>query len=405
VNIADLFINLGVKGADKTVNALAVTKKGVGDLASTSIEAKAALVGAFYALEQLTAASGHAGTEFTQFELLTGQSAQTLQTWQNAARQAGESADDLKSSFMSVQSGISNMLLNGTAPQGLAMMAKYSKDFDPTKVRDTFYMMTKGVEAIKNMSAKDLANPLMESMGFTKTFIASARSGAFDPSKMKAAEKMNHYSPGEVKNLHQADVAWMNLGDTFQKAVGHFNAKEGVNLVKQITPLVGQVLKLVEAFEKLAEKLKIFQVIGKVFEGWTSIFSLVGKGVDSVTGAVGDKAKTKELVGSVGEFFKGIPAVVGAMKDDLISKAANNPSLNIPPSEMIHTLIHGNDLSNVSKSVSPRSPAATSKVVNQHNNVQQTNHFHESKTPGKDAAHELKRQVKKVVQEIPLQAN
>src|ERR1700744_4238817 len=104
MDIGSLFLNLGIKGSEKTVGALTDVKKGLGELGSMSLEAKAGIVAAMYALEQLFATSGKAGTDLTNFNAITGESVKTLQQYQYAARQVGVSNQEVEGSFKTLQS-------------------------------------------------------------------------------------------------------------------------------------------------------------------------------------------------------------------------------------------------------------------------------------------------------------
>lgn len=279
MNIAELFVNLGIKGADKTVGALGNVKKGMGELGSTSLEAKAAILGAMYGLERMMAISGAMGTSLTNFTALTGQSAQDLQKWNFAARQAGVGAEEMTGSVKGVQNAMANMLLGKGAPEGMAAVAKAVGGIDRNKVRDTFgYMLPKLSEAMKLMSP-EMGNVVGKGFGLSEGVISAMRRGVFNPSMLAKAPA---YSDKEIGSLDKANVAWSNLGNTIEMAFGHFNAKHGVGLVTDISKTVGQVVKLAEAFEKLAEKIKLFQIIDEIFKGWGMIFGLLGDGVDKL---------------------------------------------------------------------------------------------------------------------------
>ena len=297
MNVAELFVTLGIKGADKTVGSLDSVKKGLGNVSSMSLEAKAAILGAMYALQRMTAVSGQAGTDLTNFSLLTGKSAQELQKWQYAARQAGESSEDLAGSVKGVQSAMTNMLLNGDAPKGLKEVARAAGGIDPTRIRDTFYMMDKLATAARNLPA-DVGNQFLKGFGVSDAFIASARKGVFTEETFKKAPK---YSDTEISSLDKSNIAWSNLGKKIEMAFGHFNAKHGQQIVAEISMIVTAVVKLAEAFERLAERLKVFQLIGKVFEGWAIIFDKIYGATDKVKG---NKEGAKGLLGMGGDALK-----------------------------------------------------------------------------------------------------
>lgn len=288
MNIAELFVNLGIKGADKTVGTLGSIKKGMGELGSTSIETKAAILGAMYGLERMMAISGAAGTNLTNFTALTGKSAQDLQKWQFAARQAGVGADEMAGSVKSVQNSMANMLLGKGAPEGIALLSKAVGGLDPTKYRDTFYMLTQLQKGMQLM-APEMGNMVGKSFGLSEGTIAAMRRNMFTPEMLAKAPT---YSDKEIGSLDKSNIAWSNLNNKIQMAFGHFNAKHGQGMVGDISKTVDQVFKLAEAFEKLSEKIKLFQIIDEIFKGWGLIFEAIGAGVDKLNELTG-KGSTK----------------------------------------------------------------------------------------------------------------
>jgi len=119
MEIAELFVRLGVKGASETKTALTSTKNTLGEVSTSALAAKAAIVATIYAVERLMSTSANAGNGLQQFSDLTGLSAEQLQRYQFAARQAGATNENLTSSIKGVQSAITNMLLGKGQPEAL----------------------------------------------------------------------------------------------------------------------------------------------------------------------------------------------------------------------------------------------------------------------------------------------
>lgn len=316
MNVAELFVNLGITGADKTVGALGDVKKGLGGVASMSLEAKAAILAALYGFERMMAQSGQAGTGLMNFAALTGLSAKNLQQWQYAARQAGVASEDLTGSLKGVQNSMTNMLLGKGAPEGFALV-KNAVGLDTNRLRDTFYVMQQLQKAAQALP-KDVGNNVLKSFGLSEDTIAAMRRNAFNPTNLNKAPT---YSNNEIGALDKANVAWSNLGNKVQMAFGHFNAKHGQDLVKDISKVTDSVVKLVEAFIKLSDKLKLFQKLGSVFEGWTAIFQ-------GITATINNP---KEALKTAGQIVEGVGLEIG----DAISPSkpagaqSNNSTTNI----------------------------------------------------------------------------
>jgi hypothetical protein len=283
LQIAELFVQLGIKGADKTVGALGNVKKGMSDLGSSSIETKAAILGAMYGLERMMAISGAAGTGLTNFTAFTGKSAQDLQKWQFAARQAGVGAEEMTGSVKALQNSMSNMLMGKGPPEGIALMSRALGGVKKEDYQDTFLMLKHYNDAIQKLPLIQ-GNIVGKGAGLSEGTIAAMRRNMFTPEMLSKAPT---YSGNEIGSLDKSNIAWSNLNNKMQMAFGHFNAKHGQSMVNDISKVVDQVLKLAEAFEKISEKLKLFEVINEIFKGWGLIFDTIGSGVDKLSGFLG----------------------------------------------------------------------------------------------------------------------
>lgn len=295
MEIANLFINLGIKGDSKTVGALNSVQKGMKETASLSLEAKAAIIGAMYALERLFATSGKQGTDLTNFNALLGMSTQTLQKYQYAARQVGISNDEVSGTFKKLSDISTNILLGKGAPEGMARIAQVTRmqvgelqqilsqaskgNAEPLfKVLDQYSKAEKDI-GLRNKNLKDFVSDNM---------ISGMARNAFRPEILAKAPT---YSDDEIAKLDKANIAWSNIGTKIEMAVGHFNAAHGGDLVKDFSELTDKVIKLAEALEHLAEKAKIFDLLNKVFGATTSA---VEGTADLVEGVNNLKPKTEK---------------------------------------------------------------------------------------------------------------
>lgn len=307
MKIAELFVNLGLKGADQAGKALGGIKGGLGEVKSLSLEAKAAILGVVYGLEKMMSNSAQAGTGLYNFNALTGMSTKELQQWQYAARQAGVSGEELTGSMKAVQSTMANMLMGKGAPEGLAMVAN-KVGLDPAKMRDTVYMMQQ-LQKFAQQVPQDVGNQMLKSFGLSEGTIAAMRRNMFRPDVMAKAPT---YGTGEIKQLDKVNVAWSNLGQKVQMAFGHMTAKDGMKIVGEISKMTTEILKLADALTKLADKLQIFKWVGKVFEGLAMLTNITTDQVGSLTGKIGKdgvlKGTGEHILGNLeglGEAVKG----------------------------------------------------------------------------------------------------
>ena len=285
MNIADLFVNLGIKGADKTVGALGSVKKGIGEVGSMSIEAKASILGMMYGLERMMAISGAAGTGLTNFTAFTGKSAQDLQKWQYAARQAGVGAEEMTGSVKAMQTAMSNMLMGKGAPEGIALMSGALGGINPKDYQDTFLMLKHYNDAIQKLPLIQ-GNIVGKGAGLSEGVIAAMRRGVFTPEMLAKAPT---YSDKEIGSLDNSNVAWSNLGKKIEMAFGHFNARHGQQLVGDISKIADQVFRLADALLRVGNEMGVFEKLDKVV-------GFVADALESKEGtALGEKHYEKKL--------------------------------------------------------------------------------------------------------------
>lgn len=296
MNVGEFFVSLGVKGSDKTIGALTNVKKGLGETASTAFEAKAAIVGTMYALERLFATSGAAGTGLTNFNSLLGTSTKTLQEYQFAARQMGVANEEVAGTFKGLQGLMTKTLMGEGAPKGLARIAAFTGGITPKDIEGFQKNPELLIQKLQQYALKEknvgLRNEVLKSFNISDSMISAMSRNAFRPDVFKKAPS---YGDKEIGALDRANIAWSNLGTKIEMAVGHFNAKHGGALVKDITQMTNAVMKLAEAFERIAEKTKIFTILSKVIE------SLAGV-TDTTATLIG--GSDKEKGGKIHDLFK-----------------------------------------------------------------------------------------------------
>lgn len=284
MKIADLFVDLGVTGSEKSVGAIAGMRRGMGDLSSVSLEAKAAIVGAMYALQRMFATSGQAGTSLTQFSHLIDTNTKTLQEYQYAAQQVGVSNEEMANTFLALQEKMTDTLRGKGAPEGVARIAQKTfeefGDFNPLDYqKDTAGLIQRLQAYAQKETNTGLMRTNLKSFGLSDAMIAALSQNAFRPDVFKRAPT---YSEKEIQSLAKADAAWKNLGTSIEMAFGRFNAKHGQELVADIDKIVKSVLKLAESFVQFSEKVGLFEKLTKVFEGWKMIFDLISQTIKDV---------------------------------------------------------------------------------------------------------------------------
>ena len=282
----EIFVKLGIRGADKAGKELQGVGKSLGEVKTSALALKASIVGILYGLEQLMSNSMKIGTELTNFAATTGMSAQQLQKWQYASKLAGVSAEATASSFKNVQDSMTKMALGKGAPEGMAFIEKYTK-FDRTKANDTMYVMKQLDSAYQQMRKAgvdiNIANQAVSSFGAGAMLPGFSR-GMYTEKNFAKAPK---YSEKDISNLNKTAVAWELMAMKFQMAVGKLTAKEGLPLVKDIGKAGDALIKLIDSLAKFSKQAHIFEGIGKIFEGWGYIFDGLAAAADKVAAIFG----------------------------------------------------------------------------------------------------------------------
>lgn len=330
MNIGELFVELGIKGGDKTVGTLSSIKKGLGDIRDTSFETKAAIAAAVYGLERLMSASAQTGTNLTNFEAITGLSTQTLQKWQYATQQAGGTAEELTGTVRSVQNAMTDLLLGKGNPEGLGWLERMV-GFDPKKAKDTFYVLEKLQEFAK-AAPPELAAKVIKSFGVSEGVLAAMRRNMYRDDIFARAPR---YSKGEAATLDKVNISWGNLGRQIQMALGHLNAKHGLTIINDISKAVTETGKLVDKLLLLAEALKVFEKLSTVMG---ALSSAIGTTTDVASIGLahrkGDDISDKELKNSNDAKLRILDLfanVISSMQQTTLGKAWTPTALVIDP--------------------------------------------------------------------------
>lgn len=351
MKIADLFINLGVKGEGQLTKALKTSGQGLGEVRSMALSTKLAIFAMVYGLKELMANSMQAGSDLSQFASSTGLSAENLQRWQYAARQFNVNAQEMSTSIKSVQDGMTNMLLGKGAPEGLALLSN-TVGFDPNKARDTFYVMEQIQKFVQTMPA-DVGKQLTKSFGISDGVFAAMKRNAFNPD---AFARANIYTDRQAESLRRVDVAWENLGDRIQKAIGKMNAKHGFKLISDIEKLTASLLKLSDAFVVIAEKLKLFdvmsnalQVVAGLFLGGADLVDKGNKGKGGFFSNIMDNMEKRKQTPE--EMSKAYEKIQQMMNGPATPKSGNQNNQNININQNLNFQHDGKDSKKTSNSV------------------------------------------------------
>lgn len=252
-----MYVNLGIKGADKAVGALSSVKTGLGDISSMSLEAKAGIAAVLYGLEKLVNMAGARGTSLTNFSALMGfdeKGLERLQRFQYAAHQAKISNEELNASLKGVSDTMA-MVRIGKAPESYGIVAG-KVGLDPKQ--DDFYNFLKLQEFAK-IFPKAWGRNLIKQFGVSEGVIAGMDQGVFNEKNFKAAPIL---SGAQTHALNRQDVAWGNIENRAQVSIEKIMAAHGDQLIATVDALIKALTALTNVFLDAADKLGFFKDVG-----------------------------------------------------------------------------------------------------------------------------------------------
>ncbi len=251
MKIAELFIELGIKGVDNARKRLGEVTNGLSDISSKGLATKAAILGVVYAIEQLTLNSAQAGAHFMQFEKQTGMSTDRLQRWQYMMKQGGIAAEETEQSLRSVQTTMGKMQLGQAAPSGLSWLSNMV-GFDREKAyKDTEYVMNKLREYLKKETNITRGNEVAASFGLSPGVIGELRKSLIDLEKVPQSKILSH---GTLESLNKINQAWTNLKDNYGRFQDRMVAKYSWPVIDELSRALTIVQDLVVWIEKLIKK-------------------------------------------------------------------------------------------------------------------------------------------------------
>jgi hypothetical protein len=263
--IASLLVELGVVGESGTKKALETTKVGMGELYSSSLATKAAILAVVYGLEQLMMTSAAMGTNLLNLSAISGDTTKDLQQIGWAAQQSGLSAKDAENAFVGLATRMQGLDFAGTSGgQAVSLMQSVLGNFDVDRAKKDHKYLVDEVQKYYNTAGVTLAqkNATLNDLGLgslTKAFADKS----FNPKNYASAPVL---SDATLKNLSAVQTKWLNFETHLENIIAKLTSAHGGQLVGELDKIAVALGHLVGNLDKLAEKMKVFQAIGWLFE-------------------------------------------------------------------------------------------------------------------------------------------
>lgn len=297
MKVAELFVDLGLNGANKVVGQL----KGV--LRGTMV-LKDGLLGTISALDTISKSVRDYAMELDKFETFTGKSSEDLQRMSFMATQAGVSMGELSS----VLQGFQRLKVNTQMGRGMPsafMLLGINPNTDPVQMLS---ILKSKIGSLRPEYAKMMAEELGVS---EEIFYMLAQSNV----EFEQLNEKYVLTAKERKNMVKLNAEWnkfwfmlKQIGAKIQAVGGELNVKLLKFILRAVEgagELITRFIKIIEANKNLA---KIIGIVGAVLLAVFSPWSLVLAGValilediftyfeggDSITGYIVEWAKNSE---------------------------------------------------------------------------------------------------------------
>jgi hypothetical protein len=274
----EFFVNLGIKGSEKSLDALSSVKSSFKSLTSSSLEAKAAIVAAFYELGKATSASGDFGMSIENQSVLLGVAAKTIQAYDLAASDAMGTTIDFGATMGKLQNSLSSLAYDAKGNvQGLELMVDVLSKNKTIKMPDTkeinawkdnipqftqrLAQMIMTMDKIQGPQQTSARNWLARTFQLSDSEIVAMAKGGLTPERI-AKFMGKALSDAQIKDLARNKQNMYRAVEDMTK--GFDKLMSDKTIVKGIENITSAISGLVSALEKLNGKMKIFEAMGKI---------------------------------------------------------------------------------------------------------------------------------------------
>lgn len=281
LDIAEMVVNIFVKGGDKAEKSLKDVGKGVDGIAASSLEAKAAVVALFYSLEQMLAVSGARGNQLTNMAAITGMSVEGIQDVESAFRKLGVTSEEVDSNIKGFQNTLTAIRMGGPRSGQFNQFAQ-ATGLDEKRLGDMRYMLQKANEYSK-LFAPEKVHAILGSLGFSENFIAASIRNKNNLETFSGPK----FSKGETAELDRVNGKLAEMFNNLKLMSGHFAVKFGSGLIDELDTARRAAERFLGVIDRLSKTVPNFGIYAKVaFGGIILALATLGSGVTATTAAV-----------------------------------------------------------------------------------------------------------------------
>lgn len=317
MEVGQLFVNLGVKGTDKTIQAFTSVQAGLGKTASMSLEAKAGILALFYGIEKLFSASMTAGTNMMNLTAVLDENGKALQQWAGAAEMAGVSSQAVFSTFQNLQGLMTKWQRGQGAPPSIGILLG-QLGLTPEQFRQDSASLTKTLEHLNEFAQKKglpagLRNQVLQDFG-AGALIGPMVRGSFNPRQLSSVP---YLSQGENKALTGMQETFSRIEIQWQKGLARIITQGGPQLTKDILKISNSLLELVRALSELSKAAHVLDVLSFMIKGLTQLAG-VGKDEANLAQKLINPKTREEGKAQIFNFLEAIPGALKLLGQDLV---------------------------------------------------------------------------------------
>lgn len=322
MKVGELFVELNVKGSDKTVNAFTSVKQSLNETASMAFATKAALLGVAYSIEQMASAAGSNAQNLINQNAALGINVQTLQKYEAVATRFGAAKGAVTGAFRSFSGMTAEYAMTGKVPARLSLAAGVIGDpgFLQAMERGDYPAVLQYLQKFAHSGInKNQVLATLNSLGAGGVADQVMR-GSFNKKTLSEAPAT---SAATIKALDEMEQKFAIVGQKFAVMRDNFVAAWGPDLAKDMENLIPAIERLATSFMNL-EKATLFMTgVAKAMEGLSSFFDGITLYSDAING---DGKALKTINDNMGAFFQVRPQFI---PPDIVkaNAAANNISV------------------------------------------------------------------------------
>lgn len=219
MKIADLFIDLDLKGAMVVGKALGGIQSGLKGAAEMSRTTKAGILGTILAFEELTRSGVNSAIELKNFAGATGLSTAELQKWLYMARMNDVAGDELSETIKGLQSAQAAMALGRGVPEGAVWFG-----LDPKKnPLEMFAQIGEKLRQIGNDQKQiGIARTMASTLGISDNMFAMLRRGNMSLAGFRKEMLLTGEEQKKLIGINRLwKQFWYDIQNESQKVLAH----------------------------------------------------------------------------------------------------------------------------------------------------------------------------------------